>query len=439
MFTSFLTGYDTLNRLSSLTYNGQTPNYTFGYDALSRRTSLTRPNGISTSYGYDPVSRLLSVLHKLGTTTLDGATYTYDNAGNRKTRTDKRTNVTLTYGYDNIYQLLSAKQGSTTKESYTYDLVGNRLSSLGVSPYTYNSSNELTATPSGNYTYDSNGNEKSKPDGTTYTWDLENRLTQVTLPGSGGTVTFRYDPFGRRVQKSFTQGSTTTTTNYLYDGANVLETVDQNGNVLARYAGTLSIDEPLQELVSGTTSYYEQDGLGSVSSLSNSTGALANTYGYDSFGNLSGSTGTTANPLLYTAREFDSETGQYFYRARYYTPAIGRFLSEDPLRFDARQIDFYSYVSNNPATFIDPSGTCMLQFDSVTRWHIECNKEPTADLRCQCHCAYASDQIGCIGTCKKCFDGNAKPDPHKLCMCTCEAATKDQPGKPCEKVCKEVR
>ena len=86
--------------------------------------------------------------------------------------------MTTNYGYDNIYQLLSAKQGSTTKESYTYDLVGNRLSSLGVSPYTYNSSNELTATPSGNYTYDSNGNEKSKPDGTTYTWDLENRLTQ---------------------------------------------------------------------------------------------------------------------------------------------------------------------------------------------------------------------------------------------------------------------
>jgi len=102
-------GYDTLNRLASLTYNGQTPNYIFGYDALSRRNSLTRPNGIATSYGYDPVSDLLSVLHKLGTTTLDGATYTYDNAGNRKTRTDKRTNVTLTYGYDNIYQLQTAE------------------------------------------------------------------------------------------------------------------------------------------------------------------------------------------------------------------------------------------------------------------------------------------------------------------------------------------
>jgi YD repeat-containing protein len=221
-------GYDTLNRLASLTYNGQTPNYTFGYDALSRRNSLTRPNGIATSYGYDPVSNLLSVLHKLGTTTLDGATYTYDSANNRKSRTDKRTNVTLTYGYDNIYQLKTAKQGTTTKESYTYDLVGNRLSSLGVSPYNYNSSNELTSIPSGSYTYDNNGNRKSDPSGAQYTWDFENRLTQV-LSGSGGTVNFKYDPFGRRIQKSFTHGSTTTTTDYVYDGANVLESLNQSG------------------------------------------------------------------------------------------------------------------------------------------------------------------------------------------------------------------
>ena len=77
------------------------------------------------------------------------------------------------------------------------------------------------------------------------------------------------------------QGSNTTTTNYLYDGANVLETADQSGNVLARYVDTLAVDEPLSEVVSGTTSYYQQDGLGSVGSLSNSAGALAKTYTYD--------------------------------------------------------------------------------------------------------------------------------------------------------------
>src|SRR4029077_2506178 len=221
---------------------------------------------------------------KLGSTTLDGATYTYDNAGNRTSKTDLQANVTSNYGYDNIYQLLQVIQGVSTTESYTYDPAGNRLSSSGVSPYSYNSSNELTSTPSTTYTYDYNGNTQTKTDSTgttSYSWDYENRLKQVTLPGSGGTVNFKYDPFGRRAQKSFAQGSSTTTTNYLYDGDNLLEEIDQSGNVLARYTQGGAVDEPLAMLRGVNTSYYEQDGLGSVSSVSNSLGALASTYTYD--------------------------------------------------------------------------------------------------------------------------------------------------------------
>ena len=354
-------GYDVLNRLNGLTYNGQTPNFTFGYDALSRRNLLTRPNGIATSYGYTPQSWLNSVLHKnSGGTVLDGATYTLDNAGNRKTRTDKRTNVTLTYTPDNIYQLLTAKQGTTTKESYTYDLVGNRLSSLGVSPYNYNSSNELTSTPSGNYTYDNNGNRKSDPSGATYSWDFENRLTQEILAGTGGTVTFKYDPFGRRAQKAFTQNGTTTTTDYFYDGKNLLEEVDNNGNVLARYAQTGNLDEQLFELRSGTTSYYQVDGLGSITSLSNSAGALTNTYTYDSYGNLTASTGTITNPFRFAAREFDPETGIYEYRARYYDQHVGGFLGEDFLRL-SDGLTRYDYVLNSPTNYVDPLGLCPWQ------------------------------------------------------------------------------
>jgi RHS repeat-associated protein len=101
------------------------------------------------------------------------------------------------------------------------------------------------------------------------------------------------------------------------------------------------------------TSYYEQDGIGSVSALSSSAGALANTYSYDSFGNLTASTGTITNPFRYTGREFDSETGSYYYRARFYDPASGRFMGEDPARFDQGG-NFYVYVSNNPVLFIDP-------------------------------------------------------------------------------------
>ena len=103
--------------------------------------------------------------------------------------------------------------------------------------------------------------------------------------------------------------------------------------MLARYAQGPGIDQPLSEFRSGTTSYYEQDAVGSVSSVSNGTGALANTYAYDSFGKLTASSGTLTNPFQYTAREFDSETGLEFYRARYFDSVVGRFINEDPFRF----------------------------------------------------------------------------------------------------------
>jgi YD repeat-containing protein len=102
--------------------------------------------------------------------------------------------VATSYGYDNIYQLLSATPSSGTAESYTYDPGGNRLSSAGVPSSSYNSSNELSSNSNATYGYDLNGNAVTKNDSsgiTTYAWDFENRLTSVTLPGSGGTVTFK--------------------------------------------------------------------------------------------------------------------------------------------------------------------------------------------------------------------------------------------------------
>lgn len=168
---------------------------------------------MNTNYTYDSLSRLLSVLHQTGTTTLDGASYTYDAAGNRTSKTNYLNGVTDNYTYDAIYQLLQVTEGGSTTESYSYDAVGNRLSSLGMSPYQYNSSNELTSTPGGAYTYDANGNTLTDAQGRSYTWDFENRLVQAVVPGAnGGATTFKYDPFGRRIQKAGPNG----TTNYLY-------------------------------------------------------------------------------------------------------------------------------------------------------------------------------------------------------------------------------
>src|SRR5712664_2720868 len=218
--------YDTLNRLQTLTppsaFSG-TGSFGFSYDALSRRTQMTRPNNVATNYAYDNLSRLQGVLHQPAGSTIDGAMYTVDNAGNRTAKTDQLAGVTSNYGYDAIYELTNVTRGTNTAESYTYDPVGNRLSSLGVSPYSVNVSNQLTSTPNTSYTYDGNGNMLTKVVGsnaTSYAWDFENRLASVTLPGTGGTVIFKYDPFGRRIQKSFTTAANppnTTTTNYLYN------------------------------------------------------------------------------------------------------------------------------------------------------------------------------------------------------------------------------
>ena len=224
-----------------------------------------------------------------------------------------------------------------------------------MSSYTTNASNELTATSNATYTYDSNGNTLTKTVGsntTTYAWDYENRLTSITLPANGGTVTFKYDPAGKRIYKSSSAG----TSIYAYDDDNLIEETNASGVVVARYSQELNVDEPMAMLRSGATSYYDADGLGSVTSLTNSSGTAAEIYTYDSFGNLTASSGSITNPFQFTGRESDPETGLYYYRARYNDPKIGRFITEDPLQFGSGDSNFYNYVAQNPVNYTDPSG-----------------------------------------------------------------------------------
>jgi len=162
--------------------------------------------------------------------------------------------------------------------------------------------------------------------------------------------------------------SASNTTIYLYDGVNSIEEIDNSGTALTRYTQSNDIDEPLSELRGSTGTYYQWDGVGSVTSLSSGAGALANTYGYDSVGNLTDSTGTITNPFRYTAREFDSETGIYFYRARYFDATTGRFVSGDPFGFNGG-INLYRYVLNQPVNNTDPLGlTCTTRIMMVTAY-----------------------------------------------------------------------
>src|SRR5437899_2292022 len=166
------------------------------------------------------------------------------------------------------------------------------------------------------------------------------------------TLSFKYDAFGRRIYKSSSSGTSV----FAYDGDNLVEETNASGAVVARYEGTQNIDEPLAMLRSGATSYYHADGLGSITSLSNAAGSLVQTYTFDSFGKQTGSSGSLVNPFQYTAREFDSETNLYYFRARYVDPSTGRFLSEDPLGFGADWGSFYRYAYGSPTNFVDPLG-----------------------------------------------------------------------------------
>src|SRR5207249_4508928 len=107
-------------------------------------------------------------------------------------------------------------------------------------------------------------------------------------------------------------------------------------------------------LKAGVTTYYEQDGISTVGSLTDSGGALVRTYTYETFGKLTATTGVVSNSLQYTGRDFDDETGLYYYRARYYDPAVGRFVSADPILFDSGD-NFYAYTNGNPVNGINAS------------------------------------------------------------------------------------
>jgi len=104
-----------------------------------------------------------------------------------------------------------------------------------------------------------------------------------------------------------------------------------------------------------TPYYYHADGLGSITGLSDATGTMVQQYSYDAFGNVV-ATGSVAQPFMFTGREYDSETGMYFYRARYYDPAVGRFVTKDPIGFGGGDYNLYGYVGNNPSRFMDPLG-----------------------------------------------------------------------------------
>ena len=365
--TDSLTGitnyvYDDLNRVTNIT-NPANQSVSFSYDVLNRRSVTTLPNGVTKEFTYDANNRVTSLQHKLGVTTISGFSYIYDNVGNRTvmntTRTGASVNSSLIYVYDSIYQLTQATRPLTAQsdESFIYDPLGNRLQRDGqIIDSIIGQANRLLDDTTYTYTYDNNGNliqktDKATNETTDYTYDAENQLIQINLP-SGSIAQYHYDGLGRRIVKDVDG----VITKYLYDSEDILLEFDGTNIQIARYTHGLGVDEPLIMERGGQISFYNADGLGSITDLTDSSGNVVQSYVYDSFGKIKQQIGSIVNPYTYTSREYDAESSLYYYRARYYDKSMGRFINEDPIGLLSGSLNFYGYVQNNPVNWIDPLG-----------------------------------------------------------------------------------
>jgi RHS repeat-associated protein len=349
-------GYDGLSRLVVITGTRGLATR-FEYDAAGRMTRKSLPNGNYVTYTYDAVHNLLSLTeYDEDDQVMGGESYGYDAAGWRTRRTDLLTGQVLTYAYDAAGQLVGYQEdGSET--TYTYDRAGNRLSQTSDSQtiaYTYDAANQLLRTEQSSpaqFTYDARGNLAARTTATgdsTYTYDAWNRLTEAQL-ADGSTVTYQYGPDGQLLARTDAAG----TVSYIYDGVNLLMEKAPDGTTLAQYTMTPATDDLISLERGGTAYYAHRDALGSLTALSDDTGAIVERYAYDPFG-----VPLTPIPVrqpAFTGRPYDPAVGLYDMRNRTYAPALGRFLQRDPLGA-VSGLNFYIYVCNNPTNETDLLG-----------------------------------------------------------------------------------
>ena len=306
--------YDAAGRLTSV--NQGTSTATLTYDAANRRATLSLPNAIVVEYAYDEASQVTGLTYKLGATTLGTLTYAYDPAG-------RRTSIGGTWARTGLPQAMSAA--------------------------TYDSANRLMQWGGLSFAYDANGSVAS--DGlTSYGWDARNQLTNV----SGATsAQFQYDGLRRRIAKTIGAQST----QFLYDQENLVLELSA-GSPTASFLGPLTMDEVWMRTDASGAQIPLADALGSLLAETDGVGTAMGQATYDPFGRTTDTTSAIATSFQYTGRERDTGiTDLYFYRARFFSPTLGRFISEDPIEFEGGT-NLYAYVANSPQNFTDPYGTC---------------------------------------------------------------------------------
>jgi RHS repeat-associated protein len=349
-----------------------------GYDDLQRRTGFIFQNGTFRQNSYSNNNELLRVFNaKLHNgENIYSVNYGYEKAGNIEYR-DFQNNLPITkihsFGYDETSQLIEAINPFTgSLNDYELDELGNRLSTNGNSfRNVFDKQNRIVEDSKNTYEHDSNGNltllqNKSTNEVTRLFWDADNKLIEIsthldqTSPALK-TVEYMYGPLGRRLAKSI-NGSIVE--NYIYSGDNIYIAEGISGERL--YIHSDEIDKPLAMRKDNKYYSIHTDNLGSVLALVDENQQIVDQYAYGEYGethsynkdgvevSLDGT--NLKNIFGYTGREIDSESSFYYYRARYYVPALGRFLSSDPIGFGGGDTNLYRYVGNNPIRYNDPSG-----------------------------------------------------------------------------------
>ena len=375
-------------------------NYSY---ADSRVLTRTYANGVTLSLidtdnsldaGYDAINRPLNYRHSNTNNQLvAGFSYVYDKAHNRRYEIDQFSQLADVYEYDSAYRLTRAAydvpandptlQSLTNNqvinsdlasviagqdESYLLDGVGNWVSKqslMGTESsaigYQTNEMNEYLSIGPDQQQHDPNGNLLSDAR-RHYHYDAYNRLVRVTTLGGNTIATYKYDAFGRRISKR----AGNDTLHYIHFGKRVIEERNAFSQLQRQYVYGNGIDEVLQlRNAANQDYYYHANSLGSIAAITDSNGAVVERYQYNAYGETSIFAANGLDPLTtsqignsygFTGRRLDSETGFYYYRARYYAPQRGRFIQRDPLGYQDG-MGVYAYVGNNPVNFIDPMGT----------------------------------------------------------------------------------
>ena len=372
--TTVASHYDAAGRLQSLV-DSASGTLSWGYDDFDRMTTATSPQGTVT-YGYDVVGRRTSMTAGAQPT----VEYRYD-AGDRL-RQILQGNEIQEYEYDDVDRITKSRLPNGVEAAYTFDAVGQLTglawqkpgaNALGTLGYAYDRSgrvvaqtgtwapqalpparadtdfddnNRMTRYSGTTQDFDANGNLTGQV-GRTYEWNARNQLASIKQDGVV-IASFGYDATGRRYSK--TEAGITAT--YLYDGVDTVQ--EEVGGATIPILTGLGIDRRISRGAGADRRYFVTDHLNSTRALTDADGNATRSYEYGAYGDSAQDPQGIENPYQYTGRERD-HSGLYYYRARYYDPKAGRFISEDPIGLTAGP-NAYAYVGASPLVYTDPMG-----------------------------------------------------------------------------------